>query len=279
MPWAPIAGAAIGAVGSIYAANKASKGMSSAADAARPLPGYTSYGSSYAPGGLTRIDPSIRAMRHASLENLPGYRGGLMDAYGGLQGQFGNQQAQFGDLYGRLQSNENPFIQARVNPLMARAAQGRGLLERSLARRGLAGSSLASGAISQFNVPMEREIADQRSIATQESLGAQRAVLQDMGGLSTQRYNAALSQVQALQGLDSAQQEVAAQDLQQELASLGLSQAQIQGILGAAGLQMQASQLKADMYGRTADILGRGLESYLSNRSGSSTPQYSTGRF
>mgnify|MGYP006908211106 CR=1 FL=1 len=211
-------------------------------------------------GTYTRVslDPTIRGLRRETLGNLPGYRNQISGAYGGLD-------SSLGDLSQRLRSNENPFIQARVNPLLARAAIGRGQVSRGLSRRGLGGSSLYSSAMGNYDAAVGREVADQQALATQDAISSQL-------GVDTQRYNAALSSVQALQGLDAAQQAVVAQDLQQELAALGFGQADVSALIQAAGIGMQGSQLNAQILGTGADVIGRLLGGMSSSGGKSSGP-------
>lgn len=264
----PAVGAVVALGASAYAANRQAKAAKDAANAvSMGTGGTTNYGSRVTPDGHMRytvIDPRIRRLREQSLSRLPGYRSTLTDAYSALTPGLQDARAGFQSNYQSLMSNENPFIQARVNPLLQRAAMQRGDLQRSMVNRGLGGSSFYSQSLGNF----ERELAgaegDQRALATQEAIGARRQALSDMVGIDSQIYNSALSSIQALQGLDSAEQAIAAQNLSQELAALGLSQADTQSILAAAGLQMQGAQLKNETIGRGLDVAGRLIGSYSS---------------
>ena len=252
----PVVGAAIGAGASIYAANKSAKATSAAANTGGGgnAPVMTSGGSSrvgrynnkgeWAYDKVT-IDPRIRSLREQALGRLPEYRQGIGDAYGTLNNRLETTR-------GELASNENPFIQARVNPLLARAAEGRGQISRGMTRRGLGGSSLYSSGLGNYDAQVGREIGDQRSLATNEALASRI-------GMDTQIYNSAMSTLQAFQGLDSTEQSIAAQNLQEELASLGMNATDTGALLGAAGLNMQSAQLKNETYGRALDSVGRAI--------------------
>lgn len=254
----PAVGLAVSAGASMYGANRASKASKQASETANMALDrrqQTSYGSYlnqtrnnvHVPG-YSSLDPRIRSLREMALGRLPDYRTSL-------EGASGLVQSRLGETRDELASNENPFIQARVNPLLARAAEARGSLSRGLTRRGLAGSSLYSSGLGNYDAQVGREIGDQRALATSEALASRI-------GLDTQIYNSAVSSVQALQGLDAQEQSIAAQNLAQELSTLGLGQADINGILGAAGLQMDAGQLKNETFFRGLDSIGRSIEEY-----------------
>jgi hypothetical protein len=157
-----------------------------------------------------------------------------------------------GGIEAKLKSNANPFAMARVNPILERTAIGRGELSRGLARRGIFGP-LAGDAMSRYDIDASRAEADARALAENDTLNA-------LLGLNTQRFNAALTAVQGFQSLDAAQQQVAAQDLQQELAALGLSAPDIGSAIQAAGLDMRAQQLQDEQRGRGLYFLSQGLE-------------------
>lgn len=154
---------------------------------------------SFTNDGVTRMDPTIR---NTTLETMGNIRG----------------------LLGQAGGNQNAFIQARVNPLMAQIAQARGGLERDLGRRGVAGSSFGNQALSGFDFDSQRALGDARSQATQESLG----------------FQSSLNQLLSQGGSDL---------LQQELSALGLSNINIQNLLSRA-------KLRTDLFGRAADQFG-----------------------
>jgi hypothetical protein len=281
-------GMGLAAAGTAYSARQNRKATSSAVDAANAaamIPGITGYGSFKDPLGRRRlvngvrknvtnyIDPSIRSLRERSLGRLPEYRDTLGASYGQYSSDLGGLSDSLRATSDRLRANENPFIQARVNPLLARAEQGRGQLSRGLSRRGLGGSSLYSSALGNYDAEVGREIGDQRALATQYQIRAQQDNISAQLGVDTQRYNAALSSVQALQSLDTAEQAIAAQNLQQELASLGLGQADVSALLQAAGLGLQGAQLQTQTLGAGMDVIGRLLAG------GSKAPSQSSGGF
>lgn len=257
MPWVVPAIAAVGSIAAAKmqsdAAKKQSRALSGIGSERRFTDSSNVNSYRYGPAindvgyvqGYTSIDPSIRALREGTLKNLPGYRNTLTQSYGMLD-------QNLGDIRNTFASNTNPYIQARVNPLLESGARQRGSLTQGLARRGIFGP-LASQSMDTFESSLSRQEADQRALATNEQLAS-------LLGIDTQRFNAALSNVQALQGLDQAQQSVAAQNLAQELAALGLSQADTGAILGAAGLNLQQQQLQQATIGRGLYALGAGLE-------------------
>lgn len=218
-------GLGVTGLGTIYGANRASKAASEEADIARQAlaqanqPRSTQYGSSVNPAaGTSFIDPSIRAMRERSLQNIPGYQSII-------SGQMNNV----------LGGDENAFL----NPVLQNMALQRGQLSRGLTDRGLGGSSFMSQALGNFESAAAPGIAQ--------------AKLQ--GQLS--KLDAAGQGVSQLQNLDNLYANVAGQNLQQELSALGLSQADIGAILGAGQQIGQAGQRVSDVYGRGLDVFGR----------------------
>ncbi len=123
-------------------------------------------------------------------------------------------------ILGQLRGNQGAFIQARVRPFERQAAQTRARIEQGLSRRGISGS-LLTNELAKFESQVNPTIADQRAIATQESLNAQNNLL-------NQRFN-------------------------QELSALGLSQEQINLLTGQA-------QLKTELIGRGLDAVGQILQ-------------------
>lgn len=252
----PAVGAVVTAGATMYAANKAKKASqipSAASQFEVPrLTGYNSYIKNVPTpdgGAYTRasIDPRVRSLREQALGRMPSYRQGITDASSDLMSRLGATRDE-------LASNENPFIQARVNPLLARAAEQRGQLSRGLTRRGLGGSSLYSSGLGNYDAAVGREVGDQRALATSEALSART-------GIDTQIFNSALSTLQAFQSMDATEQSIAAENLKQELASLGLSAPDIGATIQAAGLSMQSAQLQNDYLGRGLDSIGRLFQS------------------
>lgn len=270
-------GAVAGLVGTLYASNQAKKNANTLAnatrDAGRLKPASTGYGSSlgyrYGPstwipgqtntqanprgGGPTsgghwqpgaeeqfvNIDPRIRGLREETLGRLPGYRGTLGTASQGYLGELGQMSQE-------MKSNNNPFIQARVNPLVARQSQARGNLQQDLGRRGVGlGTTFGANSLGNFEATTGREVADQRSLATQEALAARM-------GLDAQTFSVVQQTIQGFQGMDAQEQAIAAANLSQELVSLGLSQQDASAAIAAAGIQNQGNI-------NSQNILGRGL--------------------
>ena len=246
---AVIGGAALGAGAGIYGADKARSSANKQADQAKELallPRSTQYGSAVNPrGGYTTIDPSIRGLRESSLSGIPGYK----QQYGQA---IGNLNSGLGGILGQLQGNQNPFMRARVNPLLQQQAQQQGQLQQSNVLRGLGGSSFADQSMTNQNTDYGRAIGDQGALATQESLGAQTGI---MGNL----YAANAGNIGQQYGMDQQYSNVANQNLQQELSALGLSQADIGSILGANAQSMQANQQYLGAVGRGLGGLGSAI--------------------
>lgn len=226
--------------------------------AARSLaPRFTQYGSSTNPGtGATVIDPSIRSMRESSLSGIPGYRTDYQSALGTYRTGVDDYLARTRGYLGDLNGNMNPYIQARVNPLLERASLGRGSLERGLALRGLGGSSFAAQSLGSYDTATSRAEADQRAQALQETLAARDALSQGILGAQTNLAGAQSNVVDQNRSLDQQFQTVAQQNLQQELSALGLSAPDIQAILGSAQALSDAGKNKANLFGQLLDAGG-----------------------
>lgn len=108
------------------------------------------------------------------------------------------------NLMGRLGSNMNPFIEARVRPLEEQFANTRGQLERGLNQRGVFGS-LANNEMLKFDTEANRQMADQRALATNEAL------------------NAMMANEQLFQGLNQDELNLVGTRLKEDLGTLGLS--------------------------------------------------------
>ncbi len=201
------------------------------------------WGESRWPGAIT-IDPTIRDLRHESLGRMPGYRNTLGSAYQ-------NYDSMLGGLQTQLSSNQNPYIQARVNPLLQQQAVGRQNLTNSFARRGIFGD-LYTNALANYDTTTGRGIADQGALATRENINSQL-------GVSGARYSGATDYISQLRGMDTQQQAVAAADLQQELSALGLGAPDMSAVLQASGFGNQVNQQNNAMFGRALYGLGGSL--------------------
>lgn len=273
MPFLAAAAPALGAIGSVVGIAAGAKslmggkggGSVNAGTGFSPVetPFSSKLYNGYRQTGWVNIDPTIRQIRRQTLQNLPMYR----QAITGASDQYGGELAGLKDEFA---GNQNAFINARVNPLRAQIEQGRGNLTQGLARRNIFGS-LSAQAMGNYDAATQRELGDQTAAATMESLQARQS-------LSGMDFNRALTSVQALQGLDQAQQAVVAQDLQQELAALGLGQADISAALQAAGLDLRREMYEDERFGRGLYALGQGLgglSKYASSKSGGSLGNYS----
>jgi hypothetical protein len=277
-----VPGAVIGAAASIYAGKQAKKGAQAQADVANraldysTAPRRTQYGSYVGPasgfapqsqsagggflGGLfdrlrasrapqeqlAFIDPSIREMRERSLANVPEYQSILRPQLDSTLSGLGQTRGRLDDLYG--QTNDNAFL----DPILQRLALQRGQLSRGLTDRGLGGSSFMANALGNFESAAAPGIAQAR----QQGIQARQGILGDIANTDVQSLSAAGQGVAQLQNLDNVYASVAGQNLQQELSALGLSQADIAGILGAGQQIGQAGQLRAASTGNTLAALG-----------------------
>jgi len=100
--------------------------------------------------GVINIDPTGRNLNLTSL---------------GIFGQ------NLGQTRESLLGNQGAFMNARVNPLIEQLAAGRGQLERSINRTGVRGT-LQNQALQNYDIAGNRAVADQRALATNDSLNA-----------------------------------------------------------------------------------------------------------
>ena len=109
-----------------------------------------------------------------------------------------------GQMITGLKSNQNPFIQARVNPLKSDIANRRADLSRSISQRGVVGS-LGNNELMKFDMNSDRQLGDATALATNEALTS----LLQTEGLSNQ--------------LNEGQLNLANEYLRRDLAALGLN--------------------------------------------------------
>lgn len=81
-------------------------------------------------------------------------------------------------LLNRVRGNQNPFIEARVSPLIERLSGLPAQTQRDFARRNVFGS-IANNEVNQLREDVAGEIGNARALATQDALGFERAVLGD----------------------------------------------------------------------------------------------------
>jgi hypothetical protein len=194
-------------------------------------------------GGHTSFDPSIRGLQDEALGKTAEQETGVMGY--GTQFRTRSDQTfnQYDDLYKELQSNANPFIQARVDPLKASIAQNRGTLERGQGLRGVGGSSFANDELSKFDFTSNRELGNATASATQEALGARSNTLGSIGNLNTSTLAGNTQLTNSLNTLNSNRTGIARDRASLERAGLGLSaDSEAQGRL--------SEQQKQQMYGQ-----------------------------
>lgn len=111
------------------------------------------------------LDPSIRGLQE---QGISGFGAG-QDTLSGAVGQFGSR---LGELRSKLFGNQDPFLDARTRGLQQDKANQLASTTQNLERRGLGGSSFLSQAQTGITTDFDRQIADQRALATQESIQA-----------------------------------------------------------------------------------------------------------
>ena len=154
------------------------------------------------------LDPSIRTLQEEAL----GRSRGLM---GNLSQGTSDYLTRSMDIRNRLASNESPFIQARVNPVLQAGATRLGQVQQDIGLRQIGGSSFADQALSNVSFDTARQVGDASALANAESLSA-------MTGLDKDMLNAIIGRVQIEQNINGWTNEVAQQRLQQELAAMGM---------------------------------------------------------
>ena len=202
-------------------------------DALKPKDKYTDYSSIR--GERVSLDPSIRKLQDQSLANTAQNEAGVMGYGTQFRSRSDQTMNQYDDLYKELQSNSNPFIQARVDPLKASIAQNRGELQRGQGLRGVGGSSFANDELSKFDFTANRELGNATSTATQEALGARTNTLGGMGNLNTSTLAGNTQLSGSLNTMNNNRNTIARDRINQELSSLGLSE--------NAAKQLQDAQL------------------------------------
>jgi hypothetical protein len=116
-----------------------------------------------------------------------------------------------GKLISDLKGNANPYIAARVRPLEQSINERRKDLSRGLGQRSIYGS-LANNEMIKFDSAAQRELADQKALATNDTLnalyaaeGLDRSVRGDVMSLADGYLKASLSELGlSLEGLNLA---------------------------------------------------------------------------
>jgi hypothetical protein len=116
-----------------------------------------------------------------------------------------------GKLISDLKGNANPYIAARVRPLQESINERRKDLSRGLGQRSIYGS-LANNEMIKFDSAAQRELADQKALATNDTLnalyaaeGLDRSVRGDVMSLADGYLKASLSELGlSLEGLNLA---------------------------------------------------------------------------
>lgn len=240
----------LGGLGGLLAGGVPLALLTREADRATNTPTDTRTPFSSVTNGMATLDPMIRQNILNSIAQSQALMGPAQKAHAENRTYFLEGRQGLQDVLGRVSGNENAFIQARVNPLMAQAAQRRGELSQSLGQRGVMGSSFGDQALSRFDLDSQNAIGDARASATQEALGMQSGLNQALQQGATERSNLDLANFQFQNQLAQMAQQGGANLLQSELSALGLGNLDIQNLL-------QRAKLRTDLFGRASDQFGR----------------------
>ena len=194
-------------------------------------------------GSHVTLDDSIRGLENQSLDQTNKAIDGTMGYLSQYRARSDENKDQYDKLYAELTSNQNPFIQARTNPMRETIAAGRGQLQRSQGLRGIGGSSFADSALENYDFGGARALGDASSTATQEALGARSNTLGSLAGLNQNRLTGENQTTGVLNTLNSNRTGIANSRTSRELNSLGLSS-------DAEAAQRAAEKAKQDAYMR-----------------------------
>ena len=198
------------------------------------------------------LAPGARALREESLEGTRALGEDLQGDINALRARIeevrrldpmSEELARMESLLGELESNQNPFIQARTAPFRRALERDLAGARRGFQRRGVSGG-LVANTLATARAQGEAGISEQAALATQESIQARRGLIQDLAqgrmtteqfrqGLVTNTFDQILARQGALDQVNARVQSLSAQELQEELAALGLGQQTIQQILAS----------------------------------------------
>ena len=152
-------------------------------------------------------------------------------------------KAQYDDLYRELTSNQNPFIQARVDPLKEQIAGSRGQIQRNQGLRGVSGSSFGNDELINFDFGAQRQLGNASALATNDALGARGNTLGSLSSLNQNRLSGETQLTNSLNTLNTNRTGIANDRLRQETAGLGLS-------AQSEAASRLSEQQKQEMYAR-----------------------------
>lgn len=192
-------------------------------------------------GGHTSFDPSIRGLQDQSLANTGALERGVMGYGSTFRARSDESKGQYDKLYAELTSNQNPYIQARVNPLKEQIAGSRGQIQRNQGLRGVSGSSFGNDELTNFDFGAQRQIGDAGAMATNDALGARGNTLGSLAGLNQNRLTGETQLTNTLNTLNSNRTGIANDRASLERAGLGLS-------ADSANAAQATEQQKQEMY-------------------------------
>ncbi len=204
-------------------------------------------------GGHTSFDPSIRGLQDQSLGNTAALESGVMGYGTTFRARSDESKGQYDALYRELTSNQNPYIQARVDPLKEQIASSRGQIQRNQGLRGVSGSSFGNDELTNFDFGAQRQLGDASSLATNDALGARSNTLGSLASLNQNRLAGETSMTNSLNTLNQNSTQIARDRASLERAGLGLS-ADSEAASRAGDIATQ------DSYGRMLQrLLGGGM--------------------
>ena len=174
-------------------------------------------------GGHTSFDPSIRGLQDASMANTGALESGVMGYGSTFRARSDENKDQYDKLYAELTSNQNPYIQARVNPLKEQIAGSRGQIQRNQGLRGVSGSSFGNDELTNFDFGAQRQLGDAGAMATHDALGSRSNTLGSLTGLNQNRLTGETQLTNTLNTLNSNRTGIARDRATLERAGLGLS--------------------------------------------------------
>ena len=174
-------------------------------------------------GGHTSFDPSIRGLQDQSMLRNQELEGGVMGYGTAFRARSDENKDQYDKLYAELTSNQNPYIQARVNPLKEQIAGSRGQIQRNQGLRGVGGSSFGNDELTNFDFGAQRQLGDASAMATHDALGSRSSTLGSLAGLNQNRLTGETQLTNTLNTLNSNRTGIAKDRAALEQAGLGLS--------------------------------------------------------
>ena len=110
--------------------------------------------------GVLKMDPSIRQGQNNVIKALRDRKRDVNRDFRATENDLMGIRDDIRGVRADYESNSGAFMESMLNPLRSEIARGRGELERSMSRRGMAGSSFANQQMTNFNVDSGRALTD-----------------------------------------------------------------------------------------------------------------------